>query len=208
MKSSIKNIFIITCISILWSFSGQSSAISSDEMIRAKIGIRINSDSKNAMAKSRDRLKPGDLFRIYVNPENASFIYVVYSDKKEANLLQMVEQKTKNSILVFPSITEFYEVDGTSEHELFTIICSPKKINSLETLINPGTSYEKWVSLETDLIKESQIVLTEKSETPFAISGSVRGVFQESARDSFYKRLRIYSGKSFIVKKYEFHVKK
>lgn len=208
MKLNTKNLFILTCMGLFYVVSGFSSAFPEDSIVRAKIGIQIKSKDKNSMAKSRDRLKSGDLLRIYIYPEKISYIYVVYSDKKKASLLNIVKQKELNSSLVLPSVNEYYEIDGNSAFEMFTIICSPIELSQISNLVSYDDSYVKWASLKEDLIQKSKIVLTEKSAAPFAIAGNVRGDIKSETNDSFIKKLHIFSGKSFVVKQYEFKVKK
>jgi len=208
MKFNIKNLSMVTCISFIYILSSFSTAFSEDNIVRAKIGIQIRSEGRYSMAKSRDRLKPGDLLRIYVHPEKASCIYIIYSDKKKATLLNVVEQKILNSTLVLPSVNEFYEIDGNSPFEKFTIICSPKELSEIDDFINSDDSYANWKILENELVKNSRISLTERSDTPFAIVGNVRGIEKTDIGGSFERNLNIFSGNLFIVKKYEFRVKK
>ena len=67
MKLNIKNLPMVTCISFIFILSNYSITFSEDNTVRAKIGIQIRSDGRYSMAKSRGRLKPGDLLRIYVH---------------------------------------------------------------------------------------------------------------------------------------------
>ncbi|MBW1800539.1 MAG: hypothetical protein JRJ85_07385 [Deltaproteobacteria bacterium] len=177
--------------------------------IRAKIGIKIKSGDRTRRAKTRDRLKAGDMLRIYVHPEKSSHVYVVYTDRKTATLLNMVQQKVQSSTMVMPSIQEFYEVDGASKIESFTIICSPVALQDVLSLVGSDeVAYNTWSELEKSLLEKSRIDLSQKSEKPFAIAGNVRGAGGSSGGDAFISNLQIFSGKSILVKKYEFRVKK
>ncbi len=49
--------------------------------------------------------------------------------------------------------------------------------------------------------------MNEKTDTPFAIAGNVRGGIVQD-QDSVVKKLRIFTGNDMVVKKYEFKVKK
>ena len=184
-----------------------NTAFCDDIYIRAKIGIEISSSGKNKLAKSRDRLKPGDLLRIYVHPEKASYIYVVYSDRKNISLLSMTEQKILSASLVLPSVNEYYEIDGKNNFERFTIICSPKKINEIPQFFNSNPLFKEWESLEQTLDEKSRIQLSDKSDIPFAIAGNVRGISSDQS-SSPIKKLRIFTGNYMVVKKYEFQVTK
>jgi len=208
MKLNTKNLFISSGLVFLYILSSCSLVFSEDKLVRAKIGVQINSEDRYSMARSKDRIKSGDLLRIYVHPEKASFIYVIYSDKKEVSLLNIVEQKILTSTLVLPSVNEYYQIDGNSSFEMFTIICSPTQLSQIDNAMNSDNSYDAWVSLEKKLIQKSAITLTEKSAKPFALAGNVRGINKSNANDSFEKKLHIFSGKSFVMKRYEFIVKK
>ena len=81
--------FIITC--------GIYHADAQEEKVRAKIGIQISSGDHIVRAKSQDRLKAGDLLRIYVHPEKTSHVYVIHTDLKEATFLNMVQQRIQSS---------------------------------------------------------------------------------------------------------------
>ena len=181
-------------------------AVCQEDMIRAKIGIQISSGSQIKMAKSRDRIKSGDLIRIFVHPERASFIYVIYSDRKEASLLNIVQQKMKSATLVLPSMDDAYEIDGASEFELFTIICSPVAMPEVTDLLGTQTAYTKWAVLEEELIKKSRVMLNDKGDIPFAIAGNVRGGASRETNASFVKKMRIFSGNFFVIKTYAFNV--
>ncbi len=209
MKFNIINLFILTGMIFFYILSSFSLALSEDEMVRAKIGIQINSEDSYSMAKSKDKLKSGDLLRIYVHPEKASFIYVIYSDKNKVNFLNIVEQKVLASTLVLPSVNEYYQVDGNNPFEIFTIICSPTELSQINKAVNSDNSYEAWAALEKELIQKSKIILTEKSPIPFVILGqTARGDSKSTMNDYSEKKLHIFSGNFFVLKQYEFKVKK
>ncbi len=189
-------------------FINPHNALSQENMIRAKIGIQVTSNNAVKMARANDRLRTGDMLRIYVHPEKPGFIYVIYSDKKQVTLLTKVEQKDQASTLVLPSIGEYYEIDGQSPTETFTIIVSPTAVDKIPGLISTATSYEEWAGLEKKLKDQSRITLTKKSQLPFAIAGNVRSTNQATPQKTLVKKLRIYSGNNLIVKKYEFQIKK
>ena len=160
-------------------------------------------------AKSHDNLKAGDFLRIYVHPEEASHVYVVYADLKKAILLNVVQLKKQSSTLVMPSLQEFYRIDGKSPKELFTIIISPKELLEVSGLLGAGTAhYSKWIEVEKVLHEKSKIDLGKSVEKPFSISGNVRSGKGADSLDPFVSKLLIFSGKSILVKKYEFRVKK
>ncbi len=188
--------------------AGALPGLSQEKTVRAKIGILVKSGDQILRAKSKDRLKAGDLVRIYVHPEVSSYVYVVHTDLKTVTLLNMVEQRIQSSTLVLPSVQEFYQVDGQSPVETFTVICSPKEVKEVSALVSSQMTTERWDSLEKELLKKGEIDLAQKSERPFAIAGNVRGAGDAAGGDAFVKELQIFSGKSILVRQYEFSVKK
>ncbi|NIR50994.1 DUF4384 domain-containing protein [candidate division KSB1 bacterium] len=75
------------------------------------------------------RSTASDKLRIYVAPKADCFVYVVYSDEDTLALLNSKYAHSiieKDSTLILPSAVEYYQVDGVSSVELFTVICSPK----------------------------------------------------------------------------------
>ena len=181
----------------------------SEDRVRAKIGIQIVSGDRVMRAKSRDRLKAGDLLRIYVHPERGCYVYVVHSDRQTATLLNTVEQRLQGTTLVMPSLHQYYQVDGESAAESFTIICSPRELPELAGMLEEGQSpHEQWAAVEGDLASRSRIDLTQKSEKPFAIAGNVRGAGGGEGGDPFSGKLQIFSGRDLLVKQYEFRVAK
>jgi len=180
-----------------------------EEIVRAKIGIQIRSDDQIVSAKSQDDLNIDDLIRIYVHPEKMGYVYVIHTDLKDATLLNMIQQKIQSSTLVMPSLREFYQIDGKSAHETFTIIISPDELAEVLKIFKDGsTTYNKWNKVEEPLVKKSKIDLSQLIDKPFSISGNVRSVKGSSNLDPFVNELQIYSGKSILVKRYEFKVKK
>jgi hypothetical protein len=184
-------------------------ALSQEEIVRAKIGVQIRSGERIIRAKSPDDLNILDLIRIYVHPEEMGYVYIIHTDLKEATLLNMVQQKIQSSTLVMPSLQEFYQIDGNSSVETFTIIISPNELPEVLNVFKNGTTtYNKWIKVEEPLLQKSKIDLSQLVEKPFSISGNVRSVTGSSNLDPFVNELQIYSGESILVKRYEFRVKK
>jgi len=182
--------------------------LAQEKIVRAKIGILVKSGDQVLKAKAKDRLKAGDLLRIYVHPEVSSYVYVVHSDLKTVTLLNMVEQRLQSSTMVLPSVQEFFQVDGKSAVETFTVICSPEEVKAVSALVNSQMTTERWDNLQREWAKKGENELVDKSERPFAIAGNVRGAGDAAGGDAFVKELQIFSGKSILVRQYEFSVKK
>jgi hypothetical protein len=198
---------MLLCISLAFSASVAVPAFGEENVIRAKLGVSIKSGDQQLRAKAKDRLKAGDLLRLYIYPEEQSYIYVIHTDQKSATLLKTVEKGAQAGFLALPSPREFYEVDGKSPVETFTIICSPEELKEIPALFNPEASSEKWAELEKDLLKKGEIDLGEKPEKPFAIAGNVRGLPEGGVSDQTIAELPVYSGNGILVKQYEFSVK-
>jgi hypothetical protein len=179
-----------------------------ERIVRAKVGVLVKSGDQTARAKSKDRLKAGDLIRIYVHPETSSYVYVVHTDHNKVTLLNMVEQKVQSSTMVLPSLQEYYQVDGNSSVENFTVICSPDEVKEISALLRGPISHDQWATLEKNLTRKGELDLTQKTERPFAIAGNVRGPAEAAGGDPFVKDLQIFSGKSLLVRQYEFSIKK
>jgi len=203
------NILFIFFLSIFLITGSIYSVCAEEEKVRAKIGIQIKSGDRIVRAKSNDRLKKGDLLRIYLHPEEASHVYIVHTDLKNVTFLNEDQQKIQSSTLMMPSPRDYYEVDGESSTETITIIVSPNEVPELlKKLEQQNKSYAGWLEYENILIEKGKIDLSTSTVKPFPMAGNVRGLPGASDIDPFMKELQIFSGKSILVKKYEFKVKK
>lgn len=183
-------------------------ALADTQRVRAKIGILVKSGERTSTARSREILKAGDSLRIYVHPEKALYLYLVHTDGKKVQLLNMTAQKLESSTLVLPSVQAFYKVDGVSPYERFTIICSPHELPELSAMVSKDFSPAKWQEVENELSKNSKIDLAVNDEAPFAIAGNVRGGLDNQNTDPVVSNLQIFSGNGVLVKQYEFQIKK
>lgn len=199
---------ILLCLPFFMASPVLTQVAAENTNVRAKIGIQIKSGDRITRAKSQERLRAGDLFRIYIHSEDNCTIYIIHTDEKTVNLLNITEQKVQSATLILPSAQAYYQVDGNSDTEKITIICSPRPLPVLATIESNDMPYNKWVSIQDDLIAKSQMMLPRQNEKPFSIAGNVRGIADSSTGDSFVGRLQIYSGKGMLIKTYEFKVKK
>lgn len=203
-----KNIVLFLVLVIGLSICMGSTVPAEENAVRAKIGIQVSSSGSIDKAKSRERLRPGDLLRIYVSPAEDSYVYVVHSDLAQATLLNVVQQHLQGSFLVLPSALEFYRVDGKSDQEKFTVICSPDELSQLAGLVAHTTlPHDQWAEIEDALVLAGKIELAQDTEKPFALAGNVRGL-ERPAKVTFEGSLPIFSGKGVLIKKYEFSIKK
>ena len=200
----------VMCFGAALLLAGAVPSDAQPKIVRAKIGILVISGDQSARAKGKDRLKAGDKLRVYVQPEESSWVYVVHADEKNVTLLKMVEGQVPASLLTLPSAGEFYQVDGGSPAETITVLCSPEELKDISALAKTPVTVEKWRSMEKELSRRGEIDLGQKSEKPFPIAGNVRGEksVRETEIDSFLYQLQIFSGNAVLVKQYEFSVKK
>ena len=195
---------LMWCVIVFW-----QGTLSAEEavIVRARIGIELRQGMQSRPAKARERVAVGDKFRLYAIPEpEPGYIYVVYADKESASLLNETGQIEipKNMPLIAPSRDKLYEFDASSPLVFITIICSAKKLPELEPLLaQEEYPFSKWKDIEQMLIKRSEIDLSQIPLKPWPLTGTVR--IHDVA---FLKQLKISSGKSLVVKTYEFRIRR
>jgi hypothetical protein len=177
-------------------------------VMMARIGVLITSDGKTAHAKGLEKVKAGDRLRIYVQPQQACRIYVVHTDHRKVTLLTVFKAENPGDLLALPGPPDFYEVDGESPSEDFTIICSAEELIDISNLFKSGATYKSWASVERKLLEEGKNDLSQKPEKPLAIAGNVRALDSSGKDDPMISGFPIYSGTTLLVKRYEFAVKK
>jgi len=195
------------CLGV-WLCTQLTAPVAAQDRIRAKVGIQLRSGERSAPAKATETVKTGDFLRVYVVPEDDAYVYVVHNDGKASVLLNTQDAQTKvhkGSLVTLPAPEEFYQIDGTSDKESITVICSPTEIREVATLFRTtNVPQNNWTSLEKELMEKSKIDLTQKTDKPFPIAGNVRSMNS----NAFVETLPIFSGKTLVVKKYEFQVQK
>ncbi|MGE0086397.1 MAG: hypothetical protein AB7S75_18465 [Desulfococcaceae bacterium] len=175
------------------------------QKVRAKIGIQIFSDRAQNPAGSRELVKAGDRIRIYVHPLESAYVYVVYSDDRTAKLLNKTRQHLPESLMVLPSEQAYYKVDGNSAMENFTIVCSPQELPQISGLADADMPGDRWLLIQEELTKKSGIELSrQRTAADVELAGNVRGADELKNTEVFVKNLPIFSGKGFVVRKYEF----
>ena len=184
-------------------------AVVAQDRVRAKVGIQVRSGDRTAPAKTTETVKTGDSLRIYVVPENDAYVYVVHNDGKTLTLLNAqnaTTKVTKGGLVALPALEQFYQINGGSDRESITVICSSTEIREIASLVSaPNVSQQNWLSLEKALLDKSKIDLSQPTDKPFQIAGNVHPT---GSNDPFLNTLVIYSGKSLVAKKYTFQVQK
>ncbi len=196
------------CITAALLGAGVVAVFSQPDMLSARIGILIDSGEQLIRARGQERIKPGDRIRIHVQSEGACNLYVVHTDHKTVTLLGAFEGMGPGAQIVLPGLLKFYEVDGESPIEAFTIICSTVKLNDLSALFNSKVTYKSWAAMEEKLLKQGKIDLSQNPDKPSPIDGNVREFTAGNKDDSIIRGLPIYSGNTILVKRYEFNIKK
>jgi len=185
------------------------TAFAQQDLVRAKVGIQLKSGQTLSRAKASETIKAGDMLRIFVQPEADAWVYVVHTDAATASLLNLVRQQRQAVTIVMPSLQEFYEVDGKSPAEAFTVICSTGEIPEMAELVQKGSlDHKVWTAVEDKLTQKGRIELATQGEKPFALAGNVRGAGPGAGEDPFAASLPIFSGNGVLVKKYAFGVKR
>lgn len=178
------------------------------DRVRAKVGIQVRSGERSTPAKATETVKAGDFLRVYVVPEDNAYIYIVHTDGNTSTLLNAQDAHTqmpKGSVVTLPGPDTSYQIDGTSIKESITVICSPTELREVATMFrSPNVPQQNWTALEKTLLEKSKIDLTQKADKPFQIAGNVRSLDKNTVVDN----LPISSGKTFVVKKYDFQVQK
>ena len=179
--------------------------------VRAKIGIRIQSGERVIRAKTYDRVRTGDQLRLYIIPEMSAYTYVIHTDRAQVRLLHQEHYTpdfTGHQPILFPPTPQpQYPIDGRSRLEEFIVVCSPIELVYITNLLKSSpASYERWKLIEDKLMERGRVKLSDKPEKPFAIAGNVRSL--SVIDEPFVQQLKIFSGQDFLVKKYEFRVKK
>lgn len=207
MKNNLKRTL---CVCIIALFCGPMAAPLSaeDDLVQAKIGIKIKTGQGEMRARARNQLRAGDYIRVCVHPQKDAWVYVVHADESKAALLNMTMQRVHSTLLCLPSMYAFYRLDGGSPLEKITIVCSPKELPKLSEMIDGDLPADRWAAFEDDLMAQSEISLAREGERTFGIAGNVRGTETLEAGDPFVQNLPIYSGKGLLIKTYAFMVQK
>ncbi len=181
------------------------TTVFSQNIIKAKVAILHKSGDDFTVLRSNDRLRVGEMIRIFVQSENDCYVYIINSDNKESTLLCNKRVTSKNDTLILPSTSEYYVFDDKSPTANITIFCSLKKIDDINKLFKDEEISEpsRWSSLEEELVKKYKKNFSDQSEKPFPMAGNVSAV-----NDEFLNHQLVLSGKGAIIRKYEIEIKK
>jgi hypothetical protein len=194
---------LITFFYVLFAVFFQTSF--PQDIIKAKVAILHRAGDEFTALRSSDRLKAGEMIRIFVQPENPCYVYIIHSDNNESTLLFNQRINSKSDTLILPSTSEFYVFDNKSPTAEITIFCSIKKINDITKLFTGDSvaPLQDWNSLEESLVKKYKKNFSDQSEKPFSIAGNVGGI-----NDDFLNGQLTLSGRGTLIRKYELQIKK
>jgi hypothetical protein len=208
MRTGLRGLLVIWTVIGLTAVAG-GPVKAAEDRVEARIGIQIKSGDEVTRARSRDLVRTGDYLRVYVQPEaSARYVYVVHADDRRVTLLNRAAQEIKGPALILPSARTFYQVDGNSDMERFTVICGPAPLPEVAALEDAGMAPDQWMALRDDLAQGGEIVLTRRSEPRIGIAGNVRGWEEAGCDDPFLEVLQAYSGKGLLVQSYAFQVQR
>ncbi len=189
-------------LALMTALAFAAAAMAGEDRVRARIGLRIEDGDRVIQAAAKERVRPGALVRIHVQPLEGAHVYVVHADEKSATLLNKTGQWVAEDALFLPSSQSFYKIDGISPRERFTVICSPEEMDRLSALADGGIDPDQWASLEESLVEKSRIDLTRPTDPPVEIAGNVRGGVNAESPERYLEALPIFSGRGLLVRKH------
>jgi len=176
-----------------------------NDTVKAKIAILHKAGDIYNPLKTKDRLRTGEMLRIFVLPVKDCFVYVVHSGDKESFLLCKTQLKSAKDTLLLPNPDDYYIFDEGGVKERITVFCSVKKINDIEKLFMKSELVPSsfWNDIEAKLIALNKSNLNENSDKPFPLAGNVSAV-----NGDFIETMQLFVGKDMLIRKYEIEVKK
>ncbi|RPI73183.1 MAG: hypothetical protein EHM47_06610 [Ignavibacteriales bacterium] len=196
---------MIKILVILVIFGIPALGFSPGDTVKAKIAILHKAGEVYNPLRTKDRLKAGEMLRIFVLPEKDCFVYAVHSGDKESFLLCKTFLKEGNDSLFLPTPEDYYIFDEGGVKEKITIFCSSKKISEIENLFKNSEiiSSGLWDEAEEKLIASTKTNLNETSDKPFSLAGNVSAV-----NEDFMDSMQLFVGDELLIRKYEIEVKK
>jgi len=175
------------------------------DSVKARIAILHKAGENYNPLKTKDRLKVGEMLRVFVLPSTSCFVYAVHTGGKESFLLCKTELKAGKDTLLLPTPEDYYIFDEGGVKEKITIFCSTKKINEIEKLFMSSelVPTKSWNDVETKLISQNKSNLSETSDKPFPMAGNVSAI-----NEDFIEAMQMFVGVNMLIRKYEIEVKK
>lgn len=196
--------FLTTLSVLLFLING---SLLPQDNISVRLAAMLQRGEEIQKLKSRDRIRHTDQIRLFVKPVNDCYMYLIYSDDKDASYLNYKSRfmsLKSDKTYIYPSAESYYNFDSSSTYASFTIICSKGRINDLESLFKKSKiSRTAWMAYEDTLSIKLKYNFNEVVDKPFTIAGNVRSLNSE-----FQGKLQLFSGEKIIMRKYEIEIKK
>jgi|SRR5690554_4094636 len=175
------------------------------DTVKAKIAVLHKTGEIYNPLKTRDRLKAGEMLRIFVLPEKDCFVYTIHTGEKESFLLCKAKLSAGKDTLILPTPEDYYVFDEGGVKEKITILCSKNKIDEVEKLFKDSEiiKSDNWNSTEEKIIAMNKENLNESSDKPFPLAGNV-----SSVNSDFIESMQSFIGKDVLIRKYEIEIKK
>lgn len=171
------------------------------DSISASIGIMINSNGVERFAKSYDKLKKDDKFQLIIQTHTDLFLYLINEDPEKFQILYKSEVY-KDSSFILPGHVSSYIVDGLNSEEKIIVLLSSEEINAILSYSDIEETKTELSNFIEKIKKYYKPVISENVQARINIGGNVRSLMDKG------KEFKIYSGSQFVVKEYNFNVKK
>ncbi|MFQ5444792.1 MAG: hypothetical protein ACE5EK_09265, partial [Nitrospinales bacterium] len=182
-----------------------TGSVNAQQVIKAKIGIKIITEKTSFPARSEETIKLTDRISIYVIPENNYHVNVIYSDLVDKPRLITIDVK-KGEPWILPSENTFFQPDGSSDQGYFTVICSQGELPEVRSFFSSeGKNHTQWSQLENDLVQKSNRIILQTSPKPPSLGGVQRGL-QRPVWST--KNLPTLSAEPYLIKRYKFNFEK
>ncbi len=194
------SVFVLVCL------AGGLAPAGQKDLVRGKLGIFVKTSDAEYRAKKKNVIVPGTCLRIFLFPENQSFIYVFHNDGEKVDALPSSGAAISRDSLILPASDTFYEIGETEKTAAFILIISSESLPELDSISN-GYPLKEWKQLQKKLMEKSRVLDNSGQAGPFSLAGNVRGE-ADSPNASFIEELPVSSGKKLIIRTYDFKVKK
>lgn len=198
---------LVVFFSIFLFLSKYSNLVFAETVVSVKVGIEVKPKKGNSFpAKAIDQIKVGDELQVHVIPQRECYLYVIYSDQRESVLLKS-GVASENIELVLPAVNQSYQLEKMLEQQEITIICDIEERKEIAKVFQSGkTKFSVWRPLEEKLVKENKKVFLTSTSKNERFGGDSRAFGFRPPWST--KLLPTISGKSYLIKRYRFHVEK
>lgn len=185
-------------------YSTSATSTYAQDTLRMKVGVQLQ-DGDIKAAKGKQKVKTTDSLQVHVAAKQNGYLYIIHFDDKTATLLNAGRTKADaETLMMMPAAGQYYKFDGTSKKEGFSIICSrTERADLTRSFAKPELPRSEWNELEKKLEAASNLALGQASETGFAMAGNVRAPGKRKPIS-----LTVFSGKTLVMRRYEFEVEK